>query len=59
MSASAGPRERRVRAGAVDLFVRERGAGHPLLMINGLGANVEMWGPCDDLIIVESSVGNC
>ena len=25
------------------LFVREQGAGHPLLLINGLGGNVEMW----------------
>jgi len=28
--------------------VRERGEGQPLLLINGLGANVEMWGPCED-----------
>ena len=26
------------------LFVRELGAGYPLLMINGLGGNLEMWG---------------
>jgi pimeloyl-ACP methyl ester carboxylesterase len=25
------------------IFVRERGAGYPLLLINGLGGNVEMW----------------
>ena len=27
------------------LFVREWGEGAPVLLINGLGANVEMWGP--------------
>jgi pimeloyl-ACP methyl ester carboxylesterase len=27
------------------LFVREWGEGNPVLLINGLGANVEMWGP--------------
>jgi pimeloyl-ACP methyl ester carboxylesterase len=26
------------------LFVRESGDGYPLLLINGVGANVEMWG---------------
>ena len=35
--------ERHVSVGGLRLFVREEGAGHPLLLINGLGANVEMW----------------
>ena len=26
------------------LYVRESGSGYPLLMINGLGGNLEMWG---------------
>jgi pimeloyl-ACP methyl ester carboxylesterase len=43
-----------VRAGGVDLFVRERGVGHPLLMINGLGANLEMWGPCEQRLSASS-----
>lgn len=30
------------------LFVRERGDGAPVLLINGLGANVEMWGPAQE-----------
>jgi poly(3-hydroxyoctanoate) depolymerase len=54
VTASAGPRETRVRAGGVDLFVRERGLGHPLLMINGLGANLEMWGPCEQRLSASS-----
>jgi poly(3-hydroxyoctanoate) depolymerase len=54
VTASAGPRETRVRAGDVDLFVRERGDGHPLLLINGLGANVEMWGPCEERLSAAS-----
>jgi pimeloyl-ACP methyl ester carboxylesterase len=29
------------------IFARERGSGHPLLMINGLGGNAEMWGPAE------------
>jgi poly(3-hydroxyoctanoate) depolymerase len=30
------------------LFVREQGSGHPLLLINGLGGNLEMWGPTQE-----------
>src|SRR5215218_3895983 len=30
------------------IFARERGSGHPLLMINGLGGNTEMWGPAEE-----------
>src|SRR5215207_8003895 len=29
------------------IYARERGSGHPLLMINGLGGNAEMWGPAE------------
>jgi pimeloyl-ACP methyl ester carboxylesterase len=36
--------ERTVRVSGMELFVRESGAGFPLLLINGIGANVEMWG---------------
>ncbi len=32
------------------LFVREQGEGHPLLMVNGLGGNVEMWGPAERVL---------
>jgi pimeloyl-ACP methyl ester carboxylesterase len=29
------------------IYTRERGSGHPLLMINGLGGNADMWGPAE------------
>jgi pimeloyl-ACP methyl ester carboxylesterase len=32
-----------VAASGLRLYVRETGSGHPLLMINGLGANLDMW----------------
>jgi pimeloyl-ACP methyl ester carboxylesterase len=41
-------RESIVSAGGVEVFVRERGAGRPLLLINGLGGNVDMWGTVED-----------
>lgn len=40
-------REGRVAIGGLRLFFREQGDGHPLLMINGLGGNAEMWGPAE------------
>jgi len=48
VTTSVGARETRVRAAGVELFVRERGDGHPLLLVNGLGANLDMWGPCEE-----------
>jgi pimeloyl-ACP methyl ester carboxylesterase len=42
------PRETKVSSGGVELFVRERGEGHPLLMVNGLGGNLEMWGELEE-----------
>jgi pimeloyl-ACP methyl ester carboxylesterase len=42
--------ERTVKARGLKLFVREQGEGHPLLMINGIGANVEMWGPAERIL---------
>lgn len=54
MTASAPARETKLRSGGTDLFVRERGEGHPLLLINGLGANVEMWGPCEERLAAAS-----
>jgi pimeloyl-ACP methyl ester carboxylesterase len=38
-------RDRKISLSGLRLFVRESGGGYPLLMINGAGANVEMWGP--------------
>jgi len=43
MTAGTAPRESLVRARGVEVFVRERGEGRPVLMINGLGGNVDMW----------------
>ena len=40
--------ERYVTVGGLRLYVRERGAGHPLLLINGLGGHADMWGPSED-----------
>jgi len=34
-----------VRAGEVAIYYEVHGTGYPLLMINGLGASVEMWSP--------------
>jgi pimeloyl-ACP methyl ester carboxylesterase len=48
VAASATLRETMVSSAGIELFVRERGEGDPLLLINGLGANVEMWGPCEE-----------
>jgi len=44
VTASTNIRERMLRTREDDeLFVRERGDGRPLLLINGLGGNVDMW----------------
>jgi pimeloyl-ACP methyl ester carboxylesterase len=48
VTATDGPHETTVRVQGLELFVRERGDGSPLLMVNGLGANVEMWGPVEE-----------
>jgi pimeloyl-ACP methyl ester carboxylesterase len=42
--------ETTVTARGLKLFVREQGEGHPLLMINGIGANTEMWGPAEEIL---------
>jgi pimeloyl-ACP methyl ester carboxylesterase len=41
-------RDRRIWIGPLRLFVRESGDGYPLLLLNGIGANVEMWGPTQE-----------
>jgi pimeloyl-ACP methyl ester carboxylesterase len=35
------------RIAGLRLYVRECGDGYPLLLINGLGGNAEMWGPAE------------
>jgi pimeloyl-ACP methyl ester carboxylesterase len=41
-------RDRKISFWGLRLFVRESGGGYPLLLINGAGANVEMWGPSQE-----------
>jgi poly(3-hydroxyoctanoate) depolymerase len=44
MTASGNRQERIVSVRGLRLFVRERGDGVPILLINGLGSNSDMWG---------------
>jgi len=46
-NAASDGHEGRVTIGGLRVFFREQGEGHPLLMINGLGGNAEMWGPAE------------
>ena len=48
MTASATGRESTVTVDGLELFVRERGSGAPILMLNGLGSNADMWGAVED-----------
>ena len=48
MTAGATERESTMTVGGLELFVRERGAGAPILMLNGLGSNADMWGAVED-----------
>lgn len=47
---STTTRETTVSAAGLKLYVRERGHGHPLLLINGIGANTEMWGQAEGIL---------
>jgi pimeloyl-ACP methyl ester carboxylesterase len=40
--------DRELHVGGLRLAVRERGTGHPLLLVNGLGGNLDMWGPAHE-----------
>ena len=48
MTASATERESTMTVDGLELFVRERGTGTPILMLNGLGSNADMWGAVED-----------
>ena len=48
MTASASPTDATLSPGGVEMFVRQRGAGRPLLLINGLGASVELLATLDE-----------
>ena len=38
----------------VRLRVAVRGRGRPLLLLMGIGANLEMWGPCEERLSAAS-----
>ena len=48
MTAGATERESTMTVDGLELFVRERGTGTPILMLNGLGSNADMWGAVED-----------
>jgi pimeloyl-ACP methyl ester carboxylesterase len=48
MTRSATLRDGTITVDGVELFVRARGDGFPLLLINGLGSNAEMWGAVEE-----------
>lgn len=39
--------ERHLRIRGSEVFVRDAGEGAPVLLVNGIGANVTMWGPLE------------
>src|SRR5262249_61300534 len=43
-------RTERVRVGDLDLRIGRRGSGPPLLLLTGIGANIEMWQPFGRLL---------
>jgi pimeloyl-ACP methyl ester carboxylesterase len=42
--------ESTLRAQGLRVFVRERGRGFPLVLLNGIGANCDMWGPVEQAL---------
>ena len=49
-AAAPGWRTKRVRAAGIDLHVARRGRGRPLLLLTGIGANLDMWHPFERLV---------
>jgi poly(3-hydroxyalkanoate) depolymerase len=49
-SAAARWRTERVRAAGIELRVARRGRGRPLLLLTGIGANLDMWRPFQRLV---------
>ena len=45
-----GVSEAMVAAHGLQVYVRERGEGHPLLLINGIGAHAERWGTAETVL---------
>jgi poly(3-hydroxyoctanoate) depolymerase len=50
MGSPGAVRERSVSVAGVRLHVRERGEGRPLLLINGIGAHIDMWAPLEQAL---------
>ena len=48
------PMEATISAHGLKLFVREQGEGHPLVLINGIGGNSEMWGSAERILAASS-----
>jgi len=49
MSAANGTvRQRMLCVRGLRLFIRERGEGKPILLVNGLGSNTDMWGAVEE-----------
>ena len=46
--------EATISAHGLKLFVREQGEGHPLVLINGIGGNSEMWGSAERILAASS-----
>ena len=46
--------EATISAHGLKLFVREQGEGYPLVLINGIGANSEMWGSAERILAASS-----
>ncbi len=53
-SRTSKPIEATISAHGLKLFVREQGKGYPLVLINGIGANSEMWGGAERILAVSS-----
>jgi len=51
---TSAPSSKMIRVQGLNLFVREQGAGHPLVMINGLGADSQMWDHAEQILSTRS-----
>ena len=54
MTANGARRERMVTVGGNRLFVREQGEGAPILLVNGLGSNADMWGAVESRLATKA-----
>lgn len=54
MTATASASDAMVSADGIEFFVRERGQGSPIVIINGLGGLAEMLGPIETLLATKA-----